>query len=535
MNWYLVLRIIGVLAGIMAVAMIPSLGLAAFGGDPEGIAAVTTSAFGRGITLSALVSAILLLTTWGRVGNRFSASDGFAIATFGWLLLAVLAAVPLYLCKGMTPLGDDLTGASPNWRFTFVDAFFEAMGGLTTTSSSVFGTDGSVEGGRGLVEGLPPSFLFMRSLCHWLGGMGIVVLCLALLPALSAGGYQVFQAEVPGPAAEKLRPRLRETAAILWGVYAAMTAVLVLLFWLGKMPLLDAICHAFGTISTGGCSTKDASIAHYAQMGHPSALYFEVVTIVFMLFSSISFLLHFQALRGSLEGYRRNEELRFYAVVLVASTLLVGLGLALWGGSAYAAKATLARHAVFQVVSIATSTGYYSADFDAWPALCRIVLIALAFGGGCAASTAGGLKQIRLLVLFRYCHREVMRLLRPGLERPIRVGDAIVDSRRVSQIVGLMVLWVGVIVVGSVVLAFLLHGADNPSFDGHHDSHLVTVLTATVACVSNVGPGLSGAGPTQNYGWMPAGAKLLLSFCCLLGRLEIYSVIILLLPRTWRG
>ena len=514
----------------MAAAMVPSLGIAVFGGDPPEVAPATTAAFAQGIGLSALVSAILLLGTLGRTGGRFSASDGFSIATLGWLVLALLAAVPLYLCKAAGAEG----GASPAASFSFADALFETMSGLTTTGATVFGTDASVVGGRGVIEALPPSFLFMRSLCHWLGGMGIIVLCLAVLPSLGAGGYQAFQAEVPGPVAERLRPRLRETAAILWGVYLLLTLTEILLLWIGRMPLFDAICHAFGTMATGGFSTKDASIGHYAAVGHPSALYFEAVITVFMALAGVNFLLHYQALRGSFEGFRRNRELHFYALVLVFAALVIGSALALWGDAAYHSAPVIARHAIFQVVSVTTTTGFVTTDFDVWPTLCRAVLLILMFFGGCAGSTAGGMKQIRVLVLGKYFHRELIRLLRPSILKPISVGSTVLDSRRVANIVGLAVLWVGCAVAASLLLSALLYGAANPSVPDHPDSRLVTAVSAVITTINNVGPGMSGVGAHQNYGWMPAGAKLLLSLCMLMGRLEIYSVVIVFLPRTWR-
>jgi trk system potassium uptake protein TrkH len=522
----------------MAAAMVPSLAIAGLGGDPVDVAPVTVPAFAKGMGVSALVGLTLLVGTVRRRRDRFGASDGFAVATFGWLLLAILAAVPLYLCKEALPPqlaeAEGVVGTSPNWRFTYIDAFFETMSGLTTTGSSVFGTATAVEGGRGVIEALPPSFLFLRSLCHWLGGMGIIVLCLAVLPALRAGGYQAFQAEVPGPVAERLRPRIRETATILWGVYVLLTVAETVLLWLGRMPLFDAICHAFGTMATGGYSTKDASIGHYAQAGHPSALYFEVVITVFMVLAGINFLLHFQALRGSFDGIRRNRELLFYAAVLAAATIVIGAALALWGGPTYDGAGTLARHTSFQVVSITTTTGYCTADFNAWPTLCRAGLVMLMFFGGCAGSTGGGMKQIRILVLGKYFHREMIRLLRPGLQKPIRVGDTVLDSRRVANIVGLVILWVGSAIVASLILAALLQGHYNPNVGNAPDSQLLTSITAVIATINNIGPGLSGVGASQNFGWMPGTAKLLLCLCMLMGRLEIYSVVIMLLPRTWR-
>jgi trk system potassium uptake protein TrkH len=366
--------------------------------------------------------------------------------------------------------------------------------------------------------------------------MGIVVLCLAILPALRAGGYQMFLAEVPGPTAERLRPRIKETAAILWGVYVLLSLLETALLWGGGMPLFDAICHTFGTMATGGFSTKDASIGHYALAGHPSALYFEIVIDVFMFLAGCNFLLHDQALHGAFGAYRRDGEFRFYVCVLGGAILLITAGLRLASSGALAAlgPGAAVRDAVFQVVSITTTTGYATADFNAWPGAGRVLMVGLMFFGGCAGSTGGGLKQMRILILAKYAYRELLRLLRPRLTNPIRLGDAIVEERTVRAILALVICYVLVFALASFLLLIALGASDPPGGPEHPDGQLVTAVTAVAATLNNIGPGLGAVGATANYGWMPWHAKLLLSICMLLGRLEVFAVAVVLLPLAWR-
>jgi trk system potassium uptake protein TrkH len=526
MNWRLVFHLLGALALLCAGAMLPSLGLALFYDAGPGVAARTVPAFGVGVAAAAGVGLALRLLTRRQAGQALAAAEGFAVATLGWLLLALLGALPLWLSRA----GPE---AAPAPRFTYIDAFFETMSGFTTTGSTVFGTAAEA-GGRGLIESLPHSFLFWRSLTHWLGGMGIVVLVLALLPALRAGGYQMFQAEVPGPTAERLRPRVRETAGILWGVYLLLSAAETLLLWLGEMPLFDALCHTFGTMATGGFSTKDASIGHYLETGHPAALYFEGVICLFMFLAGCNFLLHFKALHGDLSGYRRDAEFHWYCGVLLVATLVIAVAVRLAGATGAAALPTAVRQALFNVLAITTTTGFCTVDTNLWPDVTRLLLVVLMFMGGCAGSTGGGLKQVRVMTVLRYAYRELLRLLRPQLANRIRLGTVTLEERMVGNILGLSVLYVGVFVVAVLLVSVCLTGAQPPAYAAG-DSRLVTSFTAVAATLNNIGPGLAGVGAKENYGWMPPSAKVLLALCMLMGRLEVYSVVVILLPLAWRA
>ena len=467
-----------------------------------------------GFTLSIILSLILgIILKYGIRFNRehsaISAADGFAVTTLGWIVAAFLGALPYYfICKGS---GD----------FGIVPAYFESMSGFTTTGSSVFGTAVSA-GGYGLIEGLPKSLLFWRSLTHWLGGMGIVVLALAILPALKAGGYQLFAAEVPGPTAERLQPRIKQTAAVLWYAYCVLTIAEIILLSIGGMPLFDSICHTFGTMATGGFSTKDASIGYYAQSGHPSALYFEVIIDIFMFLAGCNFLLHYHALRGKPRGYWHNSEFRFYTFITILISVALALMVYLSGN--YSSFGESYRQSIFQTLSIMTTTGFATTDTNIWPMASRLLLVIIMFLGGCAGSTGGGLKQIRIMVMWKCGIREIRRLLIPKMSNMIRIGkDMTLNERAIMLIVGLVCLWLSIFAIMSLALTIILVDVDLP-----------TTVSAVAACLNNIGPGLNAVGATQNFHWIPASGKALLSFCMLLGRLEIYSVLVLLFPLAWR-
>lgn len=516
MSRRLIAYILGFMCFLVALSMVPSLVLA-FVKDAAWDGARTVPppwAFCGSILTAVAVG--FLLRQYGQAGkqDRVDAATGFAVAVSGWVLMAGLGAVPYWLIRG--GVGD----------FGLADAFFESVSGFSTTGSSVFGT--SLEaGGFGLIESLPASLLFWRSLTHWIGGMGIVVLMLAVLPALRAGGYQMFAAEVPGPTADRLEPRIKETAAILWGVYFLLTAAQTLLLWMGSMPLFDSICHAFGTMATGGFSTKDASIGHYAQTGHPAALYFEMVIVGFMFLAGCNFLLHYAAMHGNVRRYWNSVEFRFY--VLVLGTGWVFLAAATRMSGTFATWGTALRQTLFQTLAITTTTGFATTDTNLWPGMARMGLLLLMFFGGCAGSTGGGLKQVRILVAIKFMVREWRRLLLPRYMNPIRVGETTLTERLVANILGLILAW-GLVFAGSAaLLSVLLSGCELGA-----DGLLVTSTSAVAACLNNIGPGLDAVGSTANYGWMPSSAKLLLGFLMLLGRLEMYAFLVLLLPMTWR-
>jgi trk system potassium uptake protein TrkH len=413
--------------------------------------------------------------------------DGFAVVVLSWLSLALLGAMPYFFSGQMA---------------SFVDCFFESMSGFTTTGSTILAQ----------VEVLPPSTLFWRATTHWLGGMGIIVLSLAVLPFLGIGGMQLFQAEVAGPTKDRLTPRIQDTARILWAVYLLFTLVEILLLMLGGLTFFDAVCHAFATLSSGGFST------HTASVGHFNSVYIEIVIILFMFLAGTNFALHHQAMGGKFAAYWRNEEFRFY-LGLVLSAVLVIVLLNLYHRT-YATFAENLRTAFFQVVSIITCTGFGTADFDQWPAAGKFLLVVLMFIGGSAGSTSGGIKIVRMLLFFKYARLQLRTLIHPRSVGTVKFGKVMVPQEVMVAILGFLALYIGVFLVASFLLA--LTGLD-----------IISSATAVITAMGNVGPGLNLVGPAANFGGLSATAKLVLSFCMLAGRLELYTVAVFLSPDFW--
>ena len=456
--------------------------------------------------------------------------EGFAIVTFGWIILTLFGAIPLFVY--FISQAQTLTLSVGVHAFT--DAFFEIMSGFSTTGATIL-TD---------VEILPRGILFWRSLTHWLGGMGIVTLALAILPAFGVASYQMFRGEVPGPTSERLKPRLAQTAKILWGVYALLTGAEALLLKFGGMSMFDAWCHAFGTMATGGFSTRNLSIAAY------NSAYIDWVIIIFMFFAGMNFIIHYQVLfTGKWTLVRHNREFHFYAVALIIAILLCTVVLQI-NGIAPETQITQSfrsqplshdvltermateeakirtplsalRYAAFQVVSITTTTGYATADFDLWPNFIRFLLVILMFFGGCAGSTGGGIKMIRIMVGIKTAWREVKTLIQPRIILPIKIDGKELKEKQVANILGFISLFLGCFVILCAIMSFLI-------------DDFTTAITSVVATMCNIGPGLSGIGATENYAWIPISGKWILSLCMLLGRLEIYTVLIALSPLTWK-
>jgi trk system potassium uptake protein TrkH len=377
------------------------------------------------------------------------------------------------------------------------------MSGFTTTGATVFSD----------IESLPHGILFWRSMTHWLGGMGIIVLVIAVLPYLGVGGMQLFRAEVPGPTPERLQPRIAQTAKLLWLVYVGLTAAQAVLYMAGGMGAFDAVNHAFATLATGGFSTRNDSLAAF------DSRYIQYVTIVFMYLAGVNFSLHFRAATGRF-GYARDQEWRFFTyVVLGATILIVGLNLLASGGGIELEPAV--REALFQTVSITTTTGFVSADYEAWVPGGQAVLLALFFVGGMAGSTGGGIKAVRVLLLLKATANEVRKHLHPRAVLLTRIGRKPVREDVLANIVGFVILYLILCLAGAVVLGFL--GMD-----------LMTAIGASIATVGNVGPGFGDVGAVDNYGWMPGSALGFLSFLMLVGRLEIFTVLLLFHPETWK-
>jgi trk system potassium uptake protein TrkH len=411
-----------------------------------------------------------------------------------------------YITVSMAWLGAALFGALPYWLAglaTPLDAFFESISGFTTTGASIFPDPGS----------LPRGILFWRDLSQWLGGMGIIVLVVAVLPFLGIGGMQLFRAEVPGPTPDRLRPRISQTASILWRVYVGLTAAQAILYLLGGMSLFDAVTHAFGTMPTGGFSPHTESIGFFTSP------YIQYVTIVFMYLAGVNFALHYRALRGKPRSLLADEEWRFYTILL-ASVVVVIMAAHLVAGTYNSLEANF-RASLFQVVSIGTTTGYSTADYVTWPAVTQSLLLFLMFVGGMAGSTGGGMKTLRLWAALKQGFVELRKHLHPRAVLVTRVGGKVVHEGVMLNILAFMLLFVFSFIVGALLLNAL--GVD-----------LLTAAGASAAAIGNIGPGLAGVGPAANYAWMPGLGKVILSMLMLMGRLEIYTVLVLFYPEFWR-
>ena len=419
--------------------------------------------------------------------KQISHREGMAIVAIGWVAVGFFGAIPFYL------------GAEFN---TFVDAFFESVSGFTTTGSSILTN----------IEAVSKGLLFWRSFIQWLGGMGIIVLSVAILPFLGVGGMQLYKAEVPSPVPDKLKPRIRDTATILWKVYALISLAEVALLMTGGMSLYDALCHTFTTMPTGGFSTKNASIAHY------DSVYFDVVIIFFMLLAGINFSLHYQFLRGKPLAFWRDSECRFFLGTVLFLIAVVTFNTY---GNVYEKIGQALRFSAFQVVSIVTTTGYATADFELWPTMSQLILLLCMFLGASAGSTGGGMKCLRVMLYLKYCYKELYALIHPRAVKPIKLGGKTIPEDVVRSVLGFMGLYVGLFAFSSVLMAGL--GVD-----------FVTAIASVAATIGNIGPGLGTVGPVDNFAHIPYLGKWVLIGCMLLGRLEIYTVIILVVPEFWR-
>ena len=440
-------------------------------------------------TLVLFVTGLLLwLATAGRQ-KELSNRDGFLVVTLFWAVLGTAGCLPFIF--------------SPSVELSITDAVFESISGLTTTGATVI---------SGLDE-LPQSILFYRQLLQWLGGMGIIVLAVALLPMLGIGGMQLYRAESPGPVKDnKIVPRLAETAKSLWLLYLSLTVVCMLAYWAAGMSMFDAISHSFSTVAIGGFSTHDASIAYF------DSPLIEFIAVFFMVVAGINFALHFLALqKRQLKHYLKDPELQFYTFILGSVSLITVVVLAADG--TYNSLLEALRRGLFQVVSFATTTGYATADFNSWPLFLPYVLLYAAIIGACAGSTGGGMKVIRILLIFKQGFREVQRLIHPRAIIPIKLGKKVMSDRIVESVWGFFAVYVMAFMV--MLLALLTTGLD-----------IITAFSAVGACINNLGPGLSDV--AQTYGALPSAAKWILCLAMLLGRLEVFTLLVLFTPMFWK-
>lgn len=472
MNPKTIINILALLVVVLGVAMLPAVLIAWYHHEPDL----------AGFIESASLCFVLGTPVWllSRRHRQISIKDGFAVVTFAWILTALVSALP-FLLSGMIP--------------NFTDAFFESMSGVTTTGASILGNPLTMPHLPNGIESLPYATLYWRSFIQWIGGMGIILFYIAILPLLGVGGVQLFKAEVPGPVADKLRPRVSETAKILWLVYLGISGLEVVALLFGGMNLFDAVCHTFTTMPTGGVSTKNASIGHY-----DSALIHYIV-IFFMFLAGVNFSLHFRALSGNLKAYFRDKEFLGYASVILVVALLIFISIGIDSGGW---NHTNFRAALFQTVSIATTTGFTTADYETWAHLAQFLLFALMFIGGMGGSTGGGMKVVRMMVVIRYILLETRRMLHTRAIFPIRIGSRYISEDIIRNTIGFFLFYMLIFAVTSLALTAM--GWDIESSIG-----------AAASALGNIGPALGKFGPSDNYALLQPIGKWLLSFCMLLG------------------
>ncbi|BBO80750.1 Trk system potassium transporter TrkH [Desulfosarcina ovata subsp. sediminis] len=481
MRWRYILKTVGVLNLFFGATMLVPLVFSLFAMDGSLMPMLEA----MGVTL--LVGGAVVALFRHEKTEFMSQREGMAIVAMGWTAIGLFGALPFYF-------------SDPT--FTFTDAFFESVSGFTTTGSSIL-TD---------IEGQSPGLLLWRSFIQWLGGMGIIVLSIAILPFLGVGGMQLYKAEVPSPVPDKLKPRIRDTAMILWKVYALFTVAEVVLLMVGGMTLFDALNHAFTTMPTGGFSTKNASVAHF------DSVYIDGVITLFMLLAGINFSLHYQLLKGRPLALWKDSECRFYLAMCLVLTLVVTANIY---HTVYDNVGQALRYAAFQVVSIVTTTGYATADYELWPAMSQLIIFLCMFVGASAGSTGGGMKCLRIMLGFKYCYKELFSMIHPRAVTHIKIGGKGVPEDVIRSVLGFLALYMALFALSTVLLAGI--GVD-----------FVTALGAVAATIGNIGPGFGMVGPVENFAAIPCLGKWLLTWCMLLGRLEIYTLIILVVPEFWR-
>ncbi len=477
MNRAVVARVVGLILGIEAVCMLPSFSIALITGGPD------AEAFGISIALCAVLC--LLLTRVTVESRRIQTRDGFVAVALCWIALGLTGALPYTLCG-----------------FSYVDGVFETVSGFTTTGATIVAAPSA----------LPRGLQFWRALTQWMGGMGVLVMVLALLPSLGEGSVNLMKAESPGPISSKLRPKTSETAKSLYSIYIVLTLAETLALRLAGMPLFDSLTTSFTTISTGGFSVRDASIAFYQSE------LINWIIVLFMFVSGVNFSVLFQVQRRQFKDALRSEELRWYTVITLGGIALIAADLMLKTGLGFYQSLSQSS---FQVVTLMTTTGYATADFDLWPYFSKLVLILVMFVGGCAGSTAGGVKVSRLVILFKGLKRELRRILHTREVRALTLERERVHEETVSSVSVFFFVYIVITLLCTAVVSL-----DEVDF--------TTAFTAALTTISNVGPGFALIGPTCNFSFLSALSKVTLTVTMLLGRLEIMPLLVLLFPSVWK-
>ncbi len=484
MRLKIIQKVLGVLLALFSVTILPSLI----------ISLVMQDGAHHAFLITIIVTLVAGMTMWLPVkdfSGELRLRDGFIIVVLFWLVLGLCGSIPFLVVH--TP------------QMSIIDSIFESISGLTTTGATIL-TD---------IDDIVPSLLFYRQFLQWLGGMGIIVLAVAVLPMLGIGGMQLYRAETPGPMKDsKLTPRITETAKMLWYIYASLTICCAVAYYLAGMSLFDAVGHSFSTVAIGGFSTHNLSIGYFDNAA------IDFIAIFFMFIAGVNFTLHFVSWRQrSLAHYLKDSEFVTYGSLLIVAFLVCSIGLISISG-ADADISSIIRKSLFQTISMGTTAGFSTEQFQQWPVFFPLILIFLSFVGGCAGSTGGGIKVVRCLLLYKQGIREIQRLIHPNAILKIRMGNRAVSSRVIEAVWGFFAAYVAVFIL--LMLALMITGLDQ-----------ITSFSAVAACLNNLGPGLGSV--SDHYGEISTTAKSLLCLAMLLGRLEIFTLLVILTPSFWRA
>jgi trk system potassium uptake protein len=480
MNFRIILRVLGFLLLVEGVAMMLAFFVAFIYKEYDQQAFI----FSSGISL--LLGGVLVFLN-RRIKPDIGRHEGYIIVSLVWIVFSFFGSLP-YVISGAIP--------------DFTNAFFETISGFTTTGSTVV-TD---------IESLPHGILFWRSITQWLGGMGIIVLSLAILPVFGIGGMQLFMAEVPGPTPDRISPRIRQTAKTLWGIYIIFTVTEMLLLWIAGMELFDAICHSFTTMATGGFSTKQASIAHWSS---PAIQY---IIIVFMFLAGTNFTLSYLAIKGKFSRVINDEEFKYYYLFIIGFTVIIFAGLIF---TTELTEESAFRDSLFQVVSIITTTGYGTADYLTWSPILTVLIFSLFFFGGSAGSTGGSIKIMRIVLLLKNSYYELKRIVHPHAVIPVKFNNHSVDAKIITNVLAFFMFYFAIFAAGTVLYSLV-------------EPDLESAMGAVATSLGNIGPGLGNVGPAETFVHVHPAGKWFLSFLMLLGRLELFTVLILFSPSFWK-
>ena len=480
-----VFYVIGFLLVMLGLSMTFSLGWSFYYGEGDFIPILQAQL----LTVTCGFLFILIFKSKNKI--NLSNRDGYAIVALGWLSMAIFSAFPFYFSD----------------KLNFTNAFFEAVSGLTTTGASILGHKSTL-----IIEDLPHGLLFWRSFTQFIGGMGIIVFTIAILPMLGMGGVQLFKAEIAGPTKNKLTPRVRQTAKLLWGIYVGFVLLLVLILKLEGMIWFDAFCHSFSTMATAGFSTQSESIGAYSSI-------IQWTIIIFMLIAGTNFTMHYYLISKGKFHYFKDQEFRYYISICIIFSILFFINII--SSNEYGFNLTSLRHSIFTATSLLTTTGFTTENFGDWPSFSNMLVFVLFFIGGSAGSTTGALKIIRTIVIFKFLIFEVKKLIHSKGVFNITLGKKVIDENVVRATLGFYMFYIFIFIITSLLLSAT--GLD-----------FMTALSASAASIGNVGPGLAGVGPAESWGGLNVFAKYLTSFCMILGRLEIFTIMVLFSRSFWK-